>query len=36
LRLLEGEFAEGDTILVGAREGDLVFEKAGAREPAAA
>ena len=36
LRLLEGEFAEGDTVLVDAREGDLVFEKAGAREPAAA
>jgi len=35
-RLLEGEFAEGDTILVDARDGELVFEKAGAVEPAAA
>jgi ATP-dependent Clp protease ATP-binding subunit ClpB len=34
LRLLEGEFAEGDTILVDARDGELVFEKA--REVAAA
>jgi ATP-dependent Clp protease ATP-binding subunit ClpB len=35
-RLLEGEFAEGDTILVDARDGELVFEKAGAVEPATA
>jgi ATP-dependent Clp protease ATP-binding subunit ClpB len=28
LRLLEGEFAEGDTVEVDARDGDLVFEKA--------
>jgi ATP-dependent Clp protease ATP-binding subunit ClpB len=28
LRLLEGEFAEGDTIRVDARDGELVFEKA--------
>jgi ATP-dependent Clp protease ATP-binding subunit ClpB len=28
LRLLEGEFSEGDTILVDARDGELVFEKA--------
>jgi len=34
LRLLEGEFAEGDTVRVNARDGELVFEKAGA--PAAA
>jgi ATP-dependent Clp protease ATP-binding subunit ClpB len=33
-RLLEGEFAEGDTILVDARDGDLFFDKAGAVEPA--
>jgi ATP-dependent Clp protease ATP-binding subunit ClpB len=33
-RLLEGEFAEGDTILVDARDGDLFFEEAGAVEPA--
>jgi len=36
LRLLEGEFAEGDTVLVDAREGELVFEKAPVAEPAAA
>jgi ATP-dependent Clp protease ATP-binding subunit ClpB len=34
LRLLEGEFAEGDTVRVDALDGDLVFEKAG--EPAVA
>jgi ATP-dependent Clp protease ATP-binding subunit ClpB len=28
LRLLEGEFADGDTILVDARDGEIVFEKA--------
>jgi ATP-dependent Clp protease ATP-binding subunit ClpB len=36
LRLLEGEFAEGDTVRVDAKEGELVFEKAVAAEPAAA
>jgi ATP-dependent Clp protease ATP-binding subunit ClpB len=36
LRLLEGEFTEGDTVRVDAGEGGLVFEKAGAAEPAAA
>ena len=35
LRLLEGEFAEGDTVLVDARDGELVFEHAPAAEPAA-
>jgi ATP-dependent Clp protease ATP-binding subunit ClpB len=30
LRLLEGDFGEGDTILVDAREGEIVFEKAAA------
>jgi ATP-dependent Clp protease ATP-binding subunit ClpB len=35
-RLLAGEFAEGDTILVDARDGELAFQKAGAAEPAAA
>jgi ATP-dependent Clp protease ATP-binding subunit ClpB len=35
LRLLEGEFDEGDTILVDARDGELVFEKAGAVAAAA-
>jgi ATP-dependent Clp protease ATP-binding subunit ClpB len=34
LRLLEGEFAEGDTVRVDAKDGELVFEKAG--EPAVA
>jgi ATP-dependent Clp protease ATP-binding subunit ClpB len=36
LRLLEGEFGEGDTVLVDERDGEVIFEKAGAREPAAA
>ena len=36
LRLLEGDFADGDTVRVDARDGELVFEKAGAAEPAAA
>jgi ATP-dependent Clp protease ATP-binding subunit ClpB len=36
LRLLEGDFAAGDTVLVDAQEGEIVFEKAGEREPAAA
>jgi ATP-dependent Clp protease ATP-binding subunit ClpB len=36
LRLLENEFAEGDTVLVDARDGELVFEKAREAEPAAA
>ncbi len=30
LKLLEGEFAEGDTVRVEASGGDLVFEKSGA------
>jgi ATP-dependent Clp protease ATP-binding subunit ClpB len=36
LRLLEGEFSEGDTVRVDAKDGELTFEKAGAAEPAAA
>jgi len=36
LRLLEGDFAEGDTIRVDASDGELAFEKAGTAEPAAA
>jgi ATP-dependent Clp protease ATP-binding subunit ClpB len=36
LRLLEGEFGEGDTVRVDAKDGELVFERAGARQPAAA
>jgi ATP-dependent Clp protease ATP-binding subunit ClpB len=36
LRLLEGEFAEGDTVRVDARNGELVFDKAHAAEPATA
>jgi ATP-dependent Clp protease ATP-binding subunit ClpB len=36
LRLLEGEFAEGDVVRVDARGGELVFEKAGERAAAAA
>ena len=36
LRLLEGDFAEGDTIRVDAQNGELVFSRAGVAEPAAA
>jgi ATP-dependent Clp protease ATP-binding subunit ClpB len=36
LRLLEGEFGEGDTVRVDAKDGELVFERAGALEPAVA
>jgi ATP-dependent Clp protease ATP-binding subunit ClpB len=36
LRLLEGDFAEGDTIRVDAQHGDLVFEKAATGTPVAA
>ncbi len=36
LRLLEGEFAEGDTVRVDVEDGELIFEKAAAAEPAAA
>jgi ATP-dependent Clp protease ATP-binding subunit ClpB len=36
LRLLEGEFGEGDTVRVDAEDGELVFAKAPTAEPAAA
>jgi ATP-dependent Clp protease ATP-binding subunit ClpB len=36
LRLLEGEFEEGDTVQVDVDNGELVFEQAPAAEPAAA
>jgi ATP-dependent Clp protease ATP-binding subunit ClpB len=36
LRLLEGEFAEGDTVRVDAQDGGLSFEKAGAAQPVVA
>jgi ATP-dependent Clp protease ATP-binding subunit ClpB len=36
LRLLEGDFGEGDTVRVDARDGELVFEKAGSVAAAAA
>jgi ATP-dependent Clp protease ATP-binding subunit ClpB len=36
LRLLEGDFGDGDTVRVDARDGELVFERAGVREPAVA
>jgi ATP-dependent Clp protease ATP-binding subunit ClpB len=36
LRLLEGDFAEGDTVRVDDKDGELRFEKAPAAEPAAA
>jgi ATP-dependent Clp protease ATP-binding subunit ClpB len=35
LRLLEGDFGEGDTIRVGAQHGDLVFERVEVAGPAA-
>jgi ATP-dependent Clp protease ATP-binding subunit ClpB len=34
MRLLEGNIAEGDTVVVDARDGELVFEKAEVAEPA--
>jgi ATP-dependent Clp protease ATP-binding subunit ClpB len=34
LRLLEGDFAEGDTVRVDAENGELVFERAVLAEPA--
>jgi ATP-dependent Clp protease ATP-binding subunit ClpB len=36
LRLLEGDFGEGDAVRVDAKDGQLFFERASAREPAAA
>jgi ATP-dependent Clp protease ATP-binding subunit ClpB len=36
LRLLDGEFADGDAIRVDAEDGELTFEKTGAAVPAAA
>jgi ATP-dependent Clp protease ATP-binding subunit ClpB len=36
LRLLDGEFGEGDTVRVDVADGELVFEKAIAKAPAAA
>jgi ATP-dependent Clp protease ATP-binding subunit ClpB len=36
LRLLEGAFADGDTIRIDARDGEIVFENAPAQTPAAA
>jgi ATP-dependent Clp protease ATP-binding subunit ClpB len=36
LRLLEGDFTEGDTVRVDVKDGELVFDKAPAAEPAAA
>ena len=36
VRLLDGDFTDGDTVLVDARDGELVFEKAPAGEPVAA
>ena len=34
LKLLEGEFSEGDTVKVDAVDGELVFEKAKPEKPA--
>src|SRR6187455_453879 len=36
MRLLEGDFSDGDSIRVDAQNGELVFQKIGAAEPAAA
>jgi ATP-dependent Clp protease ATP-binding subunit ClpB len=36
LRLLEGEFGDGDKVRVDAKDGELVFERAAEREPAVA
>ena len=36
LRILEGEFAEGDVVRVDAADGELTFEKAPAKVAAAA
>jgi ATP-dependent Clp protease ATP-binding subunit ClpB len=36
LKILEGEFIEGDTVRVDAADGSLVFERAEAEAPAAA
>src|SRR5215218_412802 len=36
LKLLEGEFGEGDTVRVGVRDGELMFERAEAATPAVA
>ena len=36
LRLLEGDFGEGDAVRVDAKDGELFFERAATREPAAA
>jgi len=36
LRLLEGDFAEGDTVRVDTRGDELVFDKAATAEPVAA
>jgi ATP-dependent Clp protease ATP-binding subunit ClpB len=36
LRLLEGEFADGDRVRVDAQDGELVFERVGEREPVVA
>ena len=36
MRLLEGDFADGDRIRVDAQNGELAFEKVGAGEPARA
>jgi ATP-dependent Clp protease ATP-binding subunit ClpB len=35
MRLLDGDFGDGDTIRVDVRDGELVFEKAEAAQPAA-
>jgi hypothetical protein len=34
MRLLDNEFADGDTVVVDVRDGELVFEKARVAEPA--
>jgi ATP-dependent Clp protease ATP-binding subunit ClpB len=36
LKILEGEFGEGDVVQVDAREGEIVFERAGTPAASAA
>jgi ATP-dependent Clp protease ATP-binding subunit ClpB len=36
MRILEGEFSDGDAVRVDAQNGELVFERVGAAEPARA
>jgi hypothetical protein len=35
MAVLDGQFREGDTVVVDAEKGELILRKAGAKEPAA-